>query len=99
MPTEKVTFTIRWSGADRAELFFIIDNGKLKKANVQSDPGQLVITYEVEKAEVHVVTWSLLFPGETRSDLIATYTRDGGGTSPLDKVSQATDLWSSRGAA
>jgi hypothetical protein len=99
MPKETVTFTVRWKEARSAQLVYVLDNGELVKTNIQSDTGQLAVTYEVETALTHVIEWSLLFPKETRTKLEATYQRQGGAPSPLDQEASQDNRWSSRGVA
>jgi hypothetical protein len=95
---EKVTFTVRWDGAERCQLVYVIDNGELKASNVETEPGRISVSYDVQQATTHVLEWSLLFPGRTRTGLSAAYER-GGKISPLDKLDSATNRWASRGAA
>lgn len=102
MADDKLVFTISWAGTTTARLHYIIDNDKVVATEQDNLEGNGLITYQYTRtrAAVHVLEWSLWFPGKTASKLVAKVSINGGAGTTLDtKKDDTKNKWASRGAA
>src|SRR5262245_60327505 len=95
---ERVTFAIQWDEDEPCQLVYLVDNGVVKATTLSSKSGLLVVRYDAEPADSHLVEWSLLFLRETRTNLHATWQADGGERRSLGRVDVASHHWSSEGS-
>lgn len=101
MASEKVRFVITWEGAANARLHYILDNDRVvvTEADDAAGNGSIECDYSTTKAAVHVIEWSLWFPGKAARKLVAKATISGT-TSTLDsKKEEQKNKWHGRGAA
>jgi hypothetical protein len=102
MPNDNLQFTISWQGTAKARVHYVIDNGTVVKTETDGLEGHSPITceYAAPAAAVHVLEWSLWFPGHTVKQLAATVAINGGAPVTLDaREDEAKNKWSGRGAA
>lgn len=102
MPNDNLQFTISWQGTVKARIHYIIDNGTVVKTEADTLEGYSPITcqYPAATAAVHVIEWSLWFPGSTVRQLAATVAINGGDQVTLDAEADETKhKWPGRGAA
>lgn len=71
---DRITFKIRWSGAQEALLYYLIDNGEVIDVSAQDvvGRGEITVTYEAASSAAHRIEWSLMFPTRTLSELSAS---------------------------
>ena len=102
MANDNLVFTISWQGAAKARLHYVIDNGTVVKTEADGLEGHSPITceYAAASAAVHVVEWSLWFPGATVKQLAAKVAINGDPPVTLDaEDGEAKHKWAGRGAA
>ena len=102
MADDTVTFCIAWEGVGMGHVQFIIDNDKVVASEYDRLNGgsPLELTYQRSRASIHVIEWSLWFPGKSARKLTATISINGGRAITLDQHKDALkNKWISRGAA
>lgn len=102
MANDSVEFTITWDGAAGAKLHYAVDNDVViaTEADNHAGHGRISFTYPAAAAAVHVIEWSIFFPGATVRKLAAKAAINGATPSTLDKKDEDTkNKWASRGAA
>jgi hypothetical protein len=103
MANDDLQFTISWDGGARARIHFVIDNDVVVADDSDDDyegEGEITIPYKRAHAAIHVVKWSLYFPGASASNLLAKLTINGAAPVTLHKEkSEQKNVWVSSGAA
>ncbi|HEX2869763.1 MAG TPA: hypothetical protein VHP33_00880 [Polyangiaceae bacterium] len=79
MANQNVQLTFVWDGQQRAQVYYVIDNGR---ATVLADAalsgrGRVVVSFTTAASATHVLKWSLWFPGKTLKNLALSATVNG----------------------
>jgi hypothetical protein len=93
---------ISWDGAAAARLHYVIDNDVVVATDATGAGGHSPIRfpYEADEAAIHVIEWSLWFPGEAIANATARLSINGGASVALDaQTGEIKTKWPGRGAA
>jgi len=85
---DRITLVIKWAGAQKALLYYVIDNGNVIDVSSQRAErhGEISITYDAEASAAHHIEWSLMFPAKTLGDLHASARLEGSTTTSSKKA-------------
>ena len=102
MGNDKLELTISWQGASKARLHYAIDNDSVVATEGDNLEGYspIICSYSTAATAIHVIEWSLWFPGSSVKELIAKVAINGEVPVTLDsKKDETKSKWASRGAA
>lgn len=98
---DHLEFVISWEGAANARIHYLLDNDRViaTEADNLEGAGSIVHPYQTRHSAVHVLEWSLWFPGKTLRRFVAKASLNGGKPIALDAYrDEKKHHWHSRGA-
>ena len=92
---DKMTFEVKWTGIQKAQLYSLADNEITVEPENEDDflgKGRITVAYEIEKASVHTLDWELVFP-EKLKNLEAWASKNGKAPKKIDGADEKEGKW------
>ncbi|MDP1829971.1 MAG: hypothetical protein Q8L48_42305 [Archangium sp.] len=98
---DKVLFVVRWTGTQKAQLLYLIDNGVavVDPTDDERKRSTISIEYEAGTAAVRHLEWSVWFANKEIEDLEAVVSINDGKEQSLDTADSMENRWASEGNA